>query len=187
LRPPKPRDFSARRGKPQTGFKMATVFQYIALMPSVAPKTPCVGLCSTVYGDLICRGCKRFHHEVIAWNGYTASEKQAVLQRLDRLLAPLIERRFELLDVELLRKQLISQGIHFCQTQSPYAWICSLLARRARQITRLADYGLALRPVAEGQTLMELYQTIESEFFALSEAYYQRYLTLSPSPSPEAN
>ncbi|KAA0952431.1 DUF1289 domain-containing protein, partial [Pseudomonas sp. ANT_H14] len=22
-------------------------------------KTPCVGLCSTVYGDLVCRGCNR--------------------------------------------------------------------------------------------------------------------------------
>ncbi|MCF8976542.1 DUF1289 domain-containing protein, partial [Pseudomonas edaphica] len=33
-------------------------------MSNQAIKTPCVGLCSTVYGDLVCRGCKRFHHEV---------------------------------------------------------------------------------------------------------------------------
>jgi len=145
-------------------------------MPAISPQTPCVGLCSTVYGDLICRGCKRFHHEVISWNGYSAAEKQAVLQRLDKLLVPLVERRFELLDAELLRKQLISQGIRFCQTQSPYCWIGSLLARRARQINSLADYGLGLRPSAQGQSLVELYQAIESEFFALSEAYYQRYL-----------
>lgn len=39
-------------------------------MPNQTIKTPCVGLCSTVYGDLVCRGCKRFHHEVIHWNGY---------------------------------------------------------------------------------------------------------------------
>lgn len=37
-------------------------------------KTPCIGLCSTVYGDLVCRGCKRFHHEVIQWNGYGEEE-----------------------------------------------------------------------------------------------------------------
>jgi hypothetical protein len=36
-------------------------------MPNQTIKTPCVGLCSTVYGDLVCRGCKRFHHEVINW------------------------------------------------------------------------------------------------------------------------
>ncbi|KXU37466.1 Fe-S protein [Ventosimonas gracilis] len=149
-------------------------------MSAVSPKTPCVGLCSTVYGDLICRGCKRFHHEVIGWNGYSDEQKQAVLQRLDRLLAPLIERRFELFDSALLQKQLVQQGIRFCAAQSPYCWVWSLLARRARQIASLADYGLALRPSVQHQHLAELYQAIETEFFALSEAYYQRYL--SPSP-----
>jgi len=153
-------------------------------MSAASPKTPCVGLCSTVYGDVICRGCKRFHHEVIGWNGYSDPQKQAVLQRLDRLLAPLIERRFELFDSERLQRQLVQQGIRFCQSQSPYCWVWSLLARKARQIGSLADYGLALRPSAQGQTLPELYQAIETEFFALSEAYYQRYLALSLSPSP---
>ncbi|MCA4075779.1 DUF1289 domain-containing protein, partial [Pseudomonas kurunegalensis] len=36
-------------------------------MSNKSIKTPCVGLCSTVYGDTVCRGCKRFHHEVINW------------------------------------------------------------------------------------------------------------------------
>ena len=30
------------------------------------------------YGDLVCRGCKRFHYEVINWNGYNEEEKRAV-------------------------------------------------------------------------------------------------------------
>jgi len=124
-------------------------------------------------------GCKRFHHEVVRWNAYNDEQKQAVLERLDKLLAPLVKRRFELIDAEVLRKQLISQGIRFCQTQSPYCWICALLARRARQITSLADYGLALRQEVRQQSLPELYQAIESEFFELSEAYYQRYWVVS--------
>ncbi|HBZ99754.1 MAG TPA: DUF1289 domain-containing protein, partial [Pseudomonas sp.] len=28
-------------------------------MSSQRIKTPCIGLCSTVYGDVVCRGCKR--------------------------------------------------------------------------------------------------------------------------------
>ncbi|MEC7008614.1 MAG: DUF1289 domain-containing protein, partial [Pseudomonadota bacterium] len=32
-------------------------------------KTPCIGVCSTGIGDSVCRGCKRFSHEVIHWNG----------------------------------------------------------------------------------------------------------------------
>ena len=41
-------------------------------------KTPCVGVCSTVFGDQVCRGCKRFQHEVIEWNGYSDFEKETV-------------------------------------------------------------------------------------------------------------
>ena len=65
-------------------------------------KTPCVGLCSTVYGDLVCRGCKRYHHEVIQWNGYNAEEKQAVWLRLEQLLVQPATR----LSAELLNRYL---------------------------------------------------------------------------------
>ena len=27
-------------------------------------RTPCIGVCSTTYGDDICRGCRRFRHEI---------------------------------------------------------------------------------------------------------------------------
>ncbi|MEO1955257.1 MAG: DUF1289 domain-containing protein, partial [Gammaproteobacteria bacterium] len=36
-------------------------------------KTPCIGVCSTVFGDEVCRGCKRFQNEVIEWNSYNNS------------------------------------------------------------------------------------------------------------------
>ena len=48
-------------------------------------KTPCVGVCSTVFGDQVCRGCKRFHHELIEWNGYTDIQKETVWNRLESL------------------------------------------------------------------------------------------------------
>jgi len=144
-------------------------------MSAAAPQTPCVGLCSTVYGDVICRGCKRFHHEVIGWNGYSGAEKQAVLQRLERLLAPLVERRFQVVDRERLRQQLLRAGIRFCETQSACCWVLPLLSRKARQMVSLQDYGLALQEAAQGQSLVQLYRDIEAEFFALSGAYYQRY------------
>ncbi|WP_317135104.1 DUF1289 domain-containing protein [Piscirickettsia litoralis] len=44
--------------------------------------TPCVGLCSTVYGDDVCRGCKRFYHEIIDWNQYDINQKQKNLVAL---------------------------------------------------------------------------------------------------------
>jgi predicted Fe-S protein YdhL (DUF1289 family) len=66
-------------------------------MPNQTIKTPCVGLCSTVYGDLVCRGCKRFHHEVIHWNGYNEDEKRAVWLRLEQLLSQVMAAKVEIL------------------------------------------------------------------------------------------
>jgi len=100
------------------------------------------------------------------------------LQRLEKLVLPLLERRFEVLDAALLRQRLQQQGIPFNESQSPYCWILPLLARRARQIGALEDYGLALREEASRQSLPELREVIETEFFALSEAYYRRYHAL---------
>ena len=56
--------------------------------------TPCAGRCSTVFGDLVCRGCRRFNHEVIHWNTYTAEQRLMVWKRLDaqldQILVPLL-------------------------------------------------------------------------------------------------
>ena len=48
-------------------------------------RTPCVGICSTTYGDLVCRGCKRFAHEIVQWNGYDDVQQDAVRDRLQRV------------------------------------------------------------------------------------------------------
>ncbi len=52
-----------------------------------APSSPCIGVCSTTYGDLVCRGCYRFAHEVAQWNGYERAQQAAVLERLAGLRA----------------------------------------------------------------------------------------------------
>ncbi|MFT4019963.1 MAG: DUF1289 domain-containing protein [Acinetobacter sp.] len=60
----------------------------------VASLTPCAGRCSTVFGDHVCRGCRRFNHEVIQWNTYTPEQQHTVWQRLDiqldQILIPML-------------------------------------------------------------------------------------------------
>ena len=85
-------------------------------MPNQTIKTPCVGLCSTVYGDLVCRGCKRFHHEVIHWNGYNEEEKRAVWLRLEQLLVQVMAGKLEIFDAQRLRGQLEARKIRLCRT-----------------------------------------------------------------------
>ncbi len=47
--------------------------------------SPCIGVCSTTYGDLVCRGCNRFAHEVVQWNGYDDGQRDAIWGRLEEL------------------------------------------------------------------------------------------------------
>ena len=60
----------------------------------IASLTPCAGRCSTVFGDSVCRGCRRFNHEVIQWNTYSSEQHTAVWRRLDaqldQILVPML-------------------------------------------------------------------------------------------------
>ena len=58
-------------------------------MQKTRSTTPCLGICSTTYGDDVCKGCKRFVHEIISWPKYSQDERALVNDRLgDHLLKP---------------------------------------------------------------------------------------------------
>ncbi|MFC3607360.1 DUF1289 domain-containing protein [Stutzerimonas tarimensis] len=145
-------------------------------MSSQRIKTPCVGLCSTVYGDLVCRGCKRFHHEVVNWNAYGEEEKRAVWLRLEALLVQVVAGKLEVFDRQALRQQLDARGIRFIAEQSEYCWAYGLIVRGARLIQQLEAYGITPLPEFRDHTLPELREVIDREFFLLSEAHYERYI-----------
>ena len=109
-------------------------------------KTPCVGLCSTVFGDQVCRGCKRFHHEIVNWNLYSEEEKRAVWRRLEILLVQVMASKLEVFDAAVLRRQLERHQVRFVPDQSPYCWAYQLIARGSRVISRIDAYGIALMP-----------------------------------------
>lgn len=44
--------------------------------------SPCIGICSTVLGDEVCRGCGRTFDEVLNWHQYSDEQKRAINQRL---------------------------------------------------------------------------------------------------------
>ena len=129
-----------------------------------------------MYGDIVCRGCKRFHHEVVSWNAYDEEEKRAVWRRLEILLAQVMTAKLEVFDAQLLRQQLETRQIRFVGEQSPYCWAYQLIARGARVIQQIEAYGVALLPEFRDRPLPELRDAIDHEFFLLSEAHYERYI-----------
>ncbi|MBB3104512.1 DUF1289 domain-containing protein [Azomonas macrocytogenes] len=140
-------------------------------------KTPCNGLCSTVYGDLVCRGCKRFHYEIISWNHYSEKEKQAIWSRLEDLLVQVIASKLEVYDESRLRWQLELQSIRYPADLSAYCWAYQLLVKGSHSTQQLTACGIALLPEFQGLPLSALCNVVDRELLFLSYAYYKRYIT----------
>ncbi len=140
-----------------------------------AVPTPCVGICSTTYGDTVCRGCRRYLHEVIDWNRYSDHEKRLIWQRLDGLQAQILPTYFHLVDAELLQQGLRELRIPFREEAGPWVWLQVLLKNMARQEPDLARFGIERLDVS-GRSLAALREDINDELHTLASAYYDRDL-----------
>lgn len=107
--------------------------------------SPCIGICSTVYGDDICRGCKRDYREVIAWNGYSCEQKQAILQRLEQQMARIVAGYITVKNPTLLNTQLMHVTLKPILYSNPLCWAYELLRLRAANINELELYGFQAR------------------------------------------
>lgn len=139
-------------------------------------KTPCIGICSSGIGDNVCRGCMRFEHEVIRWNAYTAGERQVILDRLDSFLIQIIKNKLQLSDLNRFNSKLSEIKLKYNEAWSPYRILYELLRLHASQISDCRDYGFHILPEVEHLNLLEIKRTIETEWHALSNAHYERYI-----------
>jgi uncharacterized protein len=145
-------------------------------MKSVSTKTPCIGICSTTsVGDKICRGCKRFSAEVIDWNAYADSEKRAVLERLCRLIEPIMDTRFIIRSQSELAAGLKRQAVPYNEDLPPTTWLHNLLKKRHRALTDLGSFGVEVRPDWQHLTLAELAEDVDNQLLVLCEAHLMRY------------
>lgn len=142
-------------------------------MSNRALKTPCVGLCSTVYGDTVCRGCKRYDYEIIDWNTYNEEQQQAVWVRLENLLEQVMVNKLIITDRQLLKEKLIKHNIRFRPNQSSYYWAYQLLLKGSRLIKNIDAYGICLIAPYDQFPLWQLREQIDIEFFEISEKKYK--------------
>ncbi|MGB1906467.1 MAG: DUF1289 domain-containing protein, partial [Spongiibacter sp.] len=138
--------------------------------------TPCIGVCSTGIGDDVCRGCKRFSHEVIHWNSYSQEQKRSIDQRLERFLVQVMADKLSISDVNLLRWQLDVQRIRYNPQKDIYVALFQLLRAGAAQIDDPKSFGFQLNHDWQGYTLLALREIIDREFYLLSAAHYERYI-----------
>lgn len=139
-------------------------------------KTPCIGVCSTGIGDQVCRGCKRFAHEVIDWNAYSHEQRLIIAQRLESFLTQVVQNKIAIIDKKKLLTQIQHQQFQFNAEQDPYCWVFDLLRAGASQINDPGVYGLQLLPQWRDTPLTVIRDHIDDDFYALSCAYYERYI-----------
>lgn len=139
-------------------------------------KTPCIGVCSTGIGDAVCRGCKRFSHEVIDWNSYSQGQKRIIDQRLSGFLSQCVSNKLRVTDRALLKWQLEIQNVRHVAHHDEYCWVFSLLQAGAGQIENTRDYGFQVDRLYQEVPLAQLGRQIDAEFLILSQAHYDRYI-----------
>lgn len=138
-------------------------------------KTPCIGVCSTGIGDSVCRGCKRFAHEVIGWNSYTEDERCHIMQRIETLLSQVVQNHIRIVDAALLQQQLEQQRVRVYPGLNLHCQAFEAIRTFGGQLKTLDLIGCDILPPWRHLSIAELKKSMDEAFFQLSCAHHERY------------
>ena len=126
-------------------------------------------MCSTTYGDLVCRGCKRFSHEIVGWNDYDPDQQERVRSRLVKLHHESVRACVGVYDQILW--QLTIESMVDAEPTEFAPLVLAVLKNVVRKPTEAGLEPLGLpRDVSSGDVL----RLIDREFYIRSTAYYER-------------
>ncbi len=137
--------------------------------------TPCIGICSTTFGDDVCKGCKRFSHEITNWGKFSTDERAVVNSRLEQFKITILEEKFTISDSELFESKMNEFSINFNSSLEPITWIFDLLRASSNKDLNVNDFGVEILPAFSDLSLIELRDLINQEMLQLSEAHYYKF------------
>ena len=137
--------------------------------------TPCIGICSTTFGDDVCKGCKRFSHEITNWGKFSTDERAVVNSRLEQFKITILEEKFTISDSNLFESKMNEFSINFNSSLDPITWVFDLLRASSNEDLDLSDFGIEILPAFSDLSLIELRDLINQEMLQLSEAHYYKF------------
>ena len=137
--------------------------------------TPCIGICSTTFGDDVCKGCKRFSHEITNWGKFSTDERAVVNSRLEQFKTTILEEKFSISDSELFESKMNEFSINFNSSLESITWIFDLLRASSNKDLNVNDFGVEILPAFSDLSLIELRDLINQEMLQLSEAHYYKF------------
>ena len=144
-------------------------------MPKLQKKrssTPCLGICTTTFGDEVCKGCKRFAHEIVGWTKYSEGEREIVNDRLEKFKIQILQHRFAITDKNLFESMLEEKAINFNHSLDPLTWIFDLFRAAGSQTFDISNFGIKSLVQFNPKTIRD---EINNELLELSEAHHERY------------
>ncbi len=139
-------------------------------MTRLQRRTPCIGICSTTYGDLVCRGCKRFAHEIVEWNQYSDAQRSDVVARLNRLKSAVVATQIAIVDRD---RCIAALGERWQEGKDlllvAYDYLTEARAK-AQPLTTL----LPVRLPPGVNSAAALRKRVDAEILARSKAIYER-------------
>ena len=140
---------------------------------SARTRTPCVGICSTTYGDDVCRGCKRFIHEVINWNSFNPEEKESVWKRLEKLKTLIMQSKISIINETLMEEKIEELQLKINSDLNSLSKAFEIVKLTSKSFDDLNEFGIKI--VNKDVSLIDLKEEIEKEHYDLSMAHFNRY------------
>ena len=140
---------------------------------SARTRTPCVGICSTTYGDDVCRGCKRFIHEVINWNSFNPEEKESVWKRLEKLKTLIMQSKISIINETLMEEKIEELQLKINSDLNSLSKAFEIVKLTSKSFDDLNEFGIKI--VNKDVSLKDLKEEIEKELYDLSMAHFNRY------------
>ena len=140
---------------------------------SARTRTPCVGICSTTYGDDVCRGCKRFIHEVIKWNSFNPEEKESVWKRLEKLKTLIMQSKISIINETLMEEKIEELQLKINSDLNSLSKAFEIVKLTSKSFDDLNEFGIKI--VNKDVSLIDLKEEIEKELYDLSMAHFNRY------------
>ena len=129
----------------------------------------------------MCRGCKRFSHEIVDWNSYDDAQKETIWERLETFKKQVVGQIVRLKDQDRFQSAIEAQKI---KEPEDYQAVYLLVQRLVRHSKTLSFAGLEnVSPdfeIMEGEidSLLTL-QQIDKEIVTRSRAFYERSYKVS--------
>lgn len=137
-----------------------------------------MGICSTTYGDLVCRGCKRFAHEIVEWNGYSLEQRETIWLRLEEVRGQAATQAFMIVDV--------SAYLSFCRAQKLSPTLAAdglydVLTELVRIAAPLSSAGLREKeaPLDQDPEALAVMRKLDKQIYGRALAMYERSFRVS--------